>query len=82
MLRVLPCGLRNQLLQYAAGFALARKWGVPLKLDLTPFYRYVPKARFAKRTYRLDGFAISAPLATHAEREYFESDGLRLPCLL
>ena len=44
VLRVLPCGLGNQLFQYAAGFALARKWGVTLKLDLAPFYSYVPKA--------------------------------------
>ena len=76
VLRVLPCGLGNQLFQYAAGFALARKWGVPLKLDLAPFYSYVPKAGFAQRTYRLDRFAISAPRATHEERDYFEADGL------
>ena len=76
VLRVLPCGLGNQLFQYAAGFALARKWGVPLKLDLTPFDTYVPAPTATKRTYRLDRFAISAPLATHAEREYFEADGI------
>jgi hypothetical protein len=76
VLRMLPGGLGNQLFQYAAGFALARKWGVPLKLDLTPFYGYVPSPTAAQRTYRLDRFAISAPRATDAERDYFEADGL------
>lgn len=50
-------GLGNQLFQYAAGHALARRTGATLRLDLSHY------ARFDKRTYLLDCYAVPAPIS-------------------
>jgi Glycosyl transferase family 11 len=68
-LKVVPGGLGNQLFQYAAGFAFAGTWGVPLKVDVSMFED--PRH---PRKYVLDRFAISAPPATQEEQRYFGSD--------
>ncbi len=48
-------GLGNQMFQYAAGHALARRTGAALQLDLTQF------TRSSKRHYLLDCFGVPAP---------------------
>jgi len=50
-------GLGNQMFEYAAGHALARRTGATLQLDLSHF------ARFDKRRYELDCFKVPAPIA-------------------
>jgi len=50
-------GLGNQMFQYAAGHALARRTGAALRLDLGHF------AQSGKRRYLLDCFAVPAPIA-------------------
>jgi Glycosyl transferase family 11 len=45
-------GLGNQMFQYAAGHALARRVGVPLRLDVSQF------ARSENRRYLLDCFGV------------------------
>jgi hypothetical protein len=54
-------GLGNQLFQYAAGFALAERLGVPHKLDLSEFDTYM------LRRFELNKFNISAQTATPEE---------------
>lgn len=54
-------GLGNQLFQYAAGFRLAWRNHVPLKLDLSAFNSYT------RRAYSLSQFNISAAIATPDE---------------
>ena len=51
-------GLGNQMFQYAAGHALARRIGAQLRLDLSYF------DRFDKRRYLLDCYAVPAPIST------------------
>ncbi len=51
-------GIGNQLFQYAAGFALASRLGVPLQLDRSWF------GDRNARAYRLDAFSITAHAAT------------------
>jgi hypothetical protein len=58
-LKILPGGLGNQLFQYAAGFAFARGWDLPLLIDASMFRDPVHP-----RPYRLDRFAVSAPQAS------------------
>jgi hypothetical protein len=50
-------GLGNQMFQYAAGHALARRTGAALRLDLGHF------AQSSKRHYLLDCFAVPAPIS-------------------
>ncbi len=50
-------GLGNQMFQYAAGHALARRTGAELRLDLGHF------AQSTKRRYLLDCFAVPAPIS-------------------
>jgi hypothetical protein len=50
-------GLGNQMFQYAAGHALARRTGATLRLDLSHF------AQSSKRRYLLDCFAAPAPIS-------------------
>ncbi len=54
-------GLGNQMFQYAAGLALARRLGTELRLDISWF------ARVANRRYDLGDFAITARPATARE---------------
>ncbi|MBY0472771.1 alpha-1,2-fucosyltransferase [Patescibacteria group bacterium] len=58
-------GLGNQMFQYAFGRALAEKYGVPLKLDVTmfPSYKY--------HSLTIDKLAITAPFATNSEIRRF-----------
>ncbi len=65
-------GLGNQLFQYAAGMALARRLGVPLKLDISAFDRY------QLRRYELCKFRISAPIATPDEVRRLAPTGNRI----
>lgn len=51
-------GLGNQMFQYAAGLALARKNQVLLKLDLTFLLDRTPRANFTPRNYELDAFPL------------------------
>jgi hypothetical protein len=61
-------GLGNQMFQYAAGLALARHHGCPLKLDLS----YC--ATDPLRDYALDGFGLVADVATPEEVSSFAVD--------
>lgn len=58
-------GLGNQLFQYAAGFALARRHRTALKLDARWFNDITGWA--PHNQYALDSFALPAHLATEAE---------------
>jgi predicted O-linked N-acetylglucosamine transferase (SPINDLY family)/glycosyltransferase involved in cell wall biosynthesis/GT2 family glycosyltransferase/SAM-dependent methyltransferase len=51
-------GLGNQLFQYAAGLALARKNQVPLKLDLTFLQDRTSRPHLTPRDYALAGFPL------------------------
>jgi glycosyl transferase family 11 len=63
-------GLGNQMFQYAAGYALARRLSVPLRLDLS-WYREV-----TGRRYGLDVFSITGRIATDDE---VRREGIRPP---
>jgi len=72
IITMLQGGLGNQMFQYAAGFALAKKHSTELKLDINylldkskRYFRYTP------RDYALDVFNISAEIATPAEISRF-----------
>lgn len=56
-------GLGNQMFQYAAGNALARRTGAPLRLDLSQF------AQSGKRRYLLDCFGVPAPISPERSPE-------------
>lgn len=58
-------GLGNQLFQYAAGLALARKHGVTLKIDRSWFDNISGKT--TRRSYTLDNYNISAQVAVPLE---------------
>jgi Glycosyl transferase family 11 len=51
-------GLGNQMFQYAAGLALAKKQGTSLLLDTTFLNDRFPRKQFTYRTYDLDVFDI------------------------
>lgn len=53
-------GLGNQMFQYAAGHALARRTGASLRLDVGHF------ARFDKRHYLLDCYGVPAQISQEA----------------
>lgn len=61
-------GLGNQMFQYAAGLALARHHGCPLKLDLS----YCARDRL--RDYALDGFGVEATVASPRDVARFAVD--------
>lgn len=63
-------GLGNQMFQFAAGLALARRHGCPLKLDP----RYISSN--PARSYALDGFGVRAEIARPAELAAFAADQL------
>jgi len=65
-------GLGNQLFQYAAGRALALRYGATLKLDLRVFPHY------PLRRYELDKYPIQAMIATDGELRAF-GDGATSP---
>lgn len=54
-------GIGNQMFQYAAGRALARHLGCPLKLDLSAFRSY------KLRAYELDSFRLTESVASAEE---------------
>ncbi len=62
-------GLGNQLFQYAAGYALARRHDCTLKLDLSYFPGDPP------RTYGLGAFGVDDPVATETEIAPFALNG-------
>ena len=57
-------GMANQLFQYAAGYALALKHNVPLKLDLSYFNETNTDT---KRVFELSKFSINYQLASQDE---------------
>jgi hypothetical protein len=57
-------GMANQLFQYAAGYALSLKHGVPLKLDISYFQE---PSTDTKRTFELNKFFIDYQLASQEE---------------
>jgi hypothetical protein len=57
-------GMANQLFQYAAGYALAIKHGVPLKLDISYFHELNTDT---KRVFELNKFLIDYQLASQEE---------------
>ena len=63
-------GMGNQMFQYAAGFALASRLGVGLRLDRS-WFRGRPE-----RWYSLDAFSISGRVATDEE---LRQAGIRYP---
>ena len=65
-------GLGNQMFQYAAGLALAKKHGVELKLDLATY----DHDDIFKRTFLLDKFKIDAKIATSEEVDHFKKQGI------
>ncbi|HEU0303792.1 MAG TPA: alpha-1,2-fucosyltransferase [Gaiellaceae bacterium] len=70
-LTIIPSGLGNQLFQYAAGFAFAKTWSVPLKVDIGMFDNPT-----YTRSYALHRFALTATYATSAEHRYFSSQSV------
>lgn len=60
-------GLGNQMFQYAAGYALARRHGVELKLDLSFLENRDPAANYIKREHDLVIFNLGTPAASPAE---------------
>ncbi|MFA6175946.1 MAG: glycosyltransferase, partial [Phycisphaerae bacterium] len=52
-------GLGNQMFEYAAGLAVARKRGVPLKLDLSFLLDRTSRPNFAYRDFDLDLFCLA-----------------------
>lgn len=58
-------GLGNQLFQYAAGRALAKRLDAPLKVDISEFDTYL------LRRFELDQFNINATIATSEEVSNF-----------
>ena len=62
-------GLGNQMFQFAAGYALARRYGCGLKLDLSHLPGNPP------RTFGLDAFGIEGPLAKKSEIAPFAARG-------
>lgn len=63
-------GLGNQFFQYMAGYALAKKLGAELLLDVTPFETY------KTRNYELGNFNIDAKFATKEEIKELDKRGL------
>lgn len=62
-------GLGNQMFQYATGRALAQKYGVDLKLDITGFEEY------KLHRYALDNLSINEKISTPKELLAFTSKG-------
>lgn len=58
-------GLGNQMFQYALGKALSLKRRTELKLDTSSFGKIIPGESI--RSFALNGFAISAPIATQED---------------
>jgi len=73
-------GLGNQMFQYAFGFALAQKYGMPLKFDLRHLRDQTPRKNVVLRNYDLDVFSIQATQATAKDLRGvgLEFDNLRL----
>jgi hypothetical protein len=55
-------GLGNQMFQYAAGVAIAKKTGLPILLDTVFLNDRLPRPGFTYRTLDLDIFGIEGPL--------------------
>ena len=68
-------GLGNQMFQYAAGKALAKRLGAELKLDLG-WYTNPGKRAKAPRFFCLDRFHVTEPRATPAEVRRFRGHTL------
>lgn len=70
-------GLGNQMFQFAAGLALARRNGAGLKLDLSFLRDRTPRPNFTQREYCLDLFQLPADCEVVADGSGFAK---RLPC--
>lgn len=64
-------GLGNQMFEYAAGLALARRHGTDLKLDLCEVIDPKPRPGFVLREYDLPIFSITASIFPPEERALF-----------
>ncbi len=60
-------GLGNQMFQYAAGLALARRTGASLRLDTSLLANGSGETRGGRRTFELHRFRISAKVASPTE---------------
>ncbi len=67
-------GLGNQMFQYAVGKALAVKWNVPLKLDVSFLNDKSFKENFTHRDYELAVFNVTSEIAS--EQEIKQSKGV------
>ncbi|HSY17149.1 MAG TPA: glycosyltransferase, partial [Candidatus Acidoferrales bacterium] len=70
-------GLGNQMFQFAAGLALARRNGSRLKLDLSFLRDRTPRVNFTQRDYCLDLFRLPADCEIVADGSAYAK---RLPC--
>lgn len=64
-------GLGNQLFQYATGRALAVRYNVPLKLDLS-FLKADTKGHYTKRDLELEPFKLKYEISTQKELSTFQ----------
>lgn len=65
-------GLGNQMFQYAAGLAMAKRNGTELKLDVSAYAH--PNKNDTPRKFLLDRFNISAEIASEAEIRAFRAN--------
>jgi len=64
-------GLGNQMFQYAAGFALAKKLKTSLKLDLSYYRQDFIKTGDTKRVYELDCFRLRSSIISKLEGKIY-----------
>ncbi len=69
-------GLGNQMFQYAIGRRLAHEHDLELKVDVSVLQDHTPGRHAVNRTYDLDVFSLEVPIATRAERRWFNPQGL------
>jgi hypothetical protein len=63
-------GLGNQMFQYAAGLAVAKRCGCPLKIDPS-WFATVANPSDTDRSYMLDAWRVDVPMATVEELAMF-----------
>ena len=68
-------GLGNQMFQYAAGLELAKKWNVPLKIDVNHLNKN-PNGAYTQRQLELSIFNLPINIATETEINLFHESHL------